>query len=166
MTRIVMCTLAAILLTGCKAPVAPLVAPLALWLGVAYSPTGGPPPPVVAVEIAPIPVTPAVDERSISAADCPEAPQLPLLCTGDRALVEYAAGVRQEPPFMLTAPVAFCQLPSQQAGDSICAATFGADWVMANTETPGNSAAWADFSPAGTGFWVWDEQSDELAADE
>lgn len=153
-----------IMLTGCKAPVAQLVVPVVLWLGVSSGPMTGPPPPVV--DVVPTLADSTLADVTISAADCPEAPQLPMLCVSDRALVEYNAGVRKDAPMLLTGPVAVCQLSSQAAGNAICAVTFGEGWEMARTETWRTSPAWDDFSPTGTAFWVWDEQFNELAADE
>jgi hypothetical protein len=95
---------------------------------------------------------------------CPEAPELPMLCYSNRAITEYAAGSRTEPPMLLTAPLASCALPDQSAGDAICAATFGEGWEMADTASVAENAVWYDFVPAGTSYWVWDEQAGELAA--
>jgi hypothetical protein len=87
-----------------------------------------------------------------------------LLCYSNRAITEYAAGARKEPPMLLTAPVASCTLPTQRAGDALCATTFGEDWEMADNATVSETTVWYEFVPSGSAFWVWDEQSDELSA--
>lgn len=99
-------------------------------------------------------------------AQCSAAPQLPLLCYSNRAAVEYAAGVRKDPPMQLTAPVASCELPSQATGDALCAANWGEDWEMAEAEKRQQTSNWYAFLPTGSAYWMWDEYEDQLVAEE
>jgi hypothetical protein len=108
--------------------------------------------------------TVVITPTAAGSANCPEAPQLPLLCYSNRAITEYAAGAREEPPMLLTAPVASCELPKQTAGDARCAANFGEGWEMAESNRVMETSIWYEFVPAGTGYWVWDEENDELSA--
>ena len=54
-------------------------------------------------QVQPVPtVAPTVAPTSTmtGSANCPEAPQLPVLCYSNQAITEYAAGMREEPPLL------------------------------------------------------------------
>ncbi len=83
----------------------------------------------------------------------------PLLCVSERALVDLAAGVGDEPPIASTPlPIGAVSLVSAAAGDEICAMFFG-DAARGATVSD-LTMSFAAYLPAAGTFWVWDTDAD------
>jgi hypothetical protein len=86
----------------------------------------------------------------------------PLLCVSERALVDLAAGVGDDPPVVSTPlPVGAVSLVSAAAGDEICAMFFGdATRIASLTDL---TMSFAAYLPSAGTFWVWDAVADAAA---